>query len=854
MKNLVLLLGLLSTVTVRADNGAHSVAAGPSVTVGRVAGVPRLHIDGKPCSGMAVMPSPKAAPGTSVETLKEYARRGVRFSSDVWTMNDPRYVLKQWWLGEGQYDFALFDALAHGLLDASADGMIFPRIKIDPPKSWQEAHPDEMFEGKVRPDSKAWRALYRGMLKDMIAHVERSDYAGRVMGYHIGALHCGEWLFYPFKSDHVFPSVVGDGRDPLPPLDATEARRRRASEISDAVAEATIDACAWVRELTEGRKVVGSFSGYVWFSHEAVHRILSSGKVDFVAAPPFYEAARDVGHAGVSQSPYMASMRLHNVVFYEETDFRTFLSDPAAAPAGMTRRRPLDEAVSLLQRSVGRCLTTGCENWWFLLGGNASFSHPELMSVIRRGAELSCESLERAQWRPAEVAVFTSAREYATTRISPANELIENCKEGLLRDILPHCGVPYDAYELADIEHADLPDYRVYVFPNAFTLTESQCAAIRARVRRAGKTAVWIYAPGYYRNGAGSVANVQELTGVSVRERYPVEGKGPSRVIEPTGLATVVQEGARSVFLPNPVDAEGFRRVFREAGAHVWIDTPDVLTAGRGFVMLHASTDGKKEIRLPASSAVEEVFGRVPKSSSARVICEELRRGETRVYRLKPVGETGPIRVACIGDSITYGTAMTNRTVACYPVVLQKWLGPGYEVRNFGDPGAGIYEHTWRGKRPRAWRLRDEYARALAFRPDIIVSNLGINDAGEFIGEFASGEGAIVRGTFREEYVALLESFRRDGKLPRIIMWSRLSPMSKNHEFKGKPNAAMMEGDLAEVARRVDAETLDMLTPLLPFAETDDYAADGVHPLERPQRVIAELTAKAILSKKSSRK
>ena len=204
-----------------------------------------------------------------------------------------------------------------------------------------------------------------------------------------------------------------------------------------------------------------------------------------------------------------------------------------------------------------------------------------------------------------------------------------------------------------------------------------------------------------------------------------------------------------------------------------------------------------------------------------------------------------PVRVACIGDSITWGYAMTNRVAECYPSVLQRLLGPGYEVRNFGDPGAGVYEHCRRGNRPRAWRLRDEFAKALEFRPDVVVSNLGINDAEEFMKEFRPG--GVPRGTFRDQYVALLKAFAADGRRPRFILWSRLGPTGKSHRLKGRPNAALMEADLAEVAVRVGAETLDMLTPLTPFVETPDFASDGIHPEGGAQRVIAELTAARIV-------
>ena len=48
-----------------------------------------------------------------------------------------------------------------------------------------------------------------------------------------------------------------------------------------------------------------------------------------------------------------------------------------------------------------------------------------------------------------------------------------------------------------------------------------------------------------------------------------------------------------------------------------------------------------------------------------------------------------------------------------------------------------------------------------------------------------------------------------------------------------------MERDLCAVAEAVGAEQLDMYTPLLPYAETPDFAADGVHPEGGAQRVNA---------------
>lgn len=208
------------------------------------------------------------------------------------------------------------------------------------------------------------------------------------------------------------------------------------------------------------------------------------------------------------------------------------------------------------------------------------------------------------------------------------------------------------------------------------------------------------------------------------------------------------------------------------------------------------------------------------------------------------------IRVACIGDSITWGTAMTNRVEECYPAQLQRMLGDGYDVRNFGDPGSGVYlepkvpTNEWC---PHPWRKGEAAGAAYAFCPDIVVCNLGVNDSCVYMGEIGSLERPPVeKGLFRRQYIDLLMDFGKGKRCPKFIIWTRLGPTGKSHRLKGKPNAVLMEPDLKSVAAAVNATTLDMLSPLLPFVETPHFAADGIHPEGGAQHVIAEVTACAI--------
>ena len=62
----------------------------------------------------------------------------------------------------------------------------------------------------------------------------------------------------------------------------------------------------------------------------------------------------------------------------------------------------------------------------------------------------------------------------------------------------------------------------------------------------------------------------------------------------------------------------------------------------------------------------------------------------------QPIQATETIKVACVGNSITYGTGITNRDADSYPAQLQKLLGKKYSVGNFGKPGATLLAHGHR--------------------------------------------------------------------------------------------------------------------------------------------------------------
>jgi len=67
-----------------------------------------------------------------------------------------------------------------------------------------------------------------------------------------------------------------------------------------------------------------------------------------------------------------------------------------------------------------------------------------------------------------------------------------------------------------------------------------------------------------------------------------------------------------------------------------------------------------------------------------------------------------PIKIACVGNSITYGSGVANREKNAYPEQLQSMLGNTYEVRNFGVGGRTLLK---KGDKP-YWET-EAYSKAL---------------------------------------------------------------------------------------------------------------------------------------------
>lgn len=184
------------------------------------------------------------------------------------------------------------------------------------------------------------------------------------------------------------------------------------------------------------------------------------------------------------------------------------------------------------------------------------------------------------------------------------------------------------------------------------------------------------------------------------------------------------------------------------------------------------------------------------------------------------------IRVACIGNSVTYGYGHRHPAQTSYPTLLSQMLGDGYEVRNFGHSGATLLN---RGHRP--YTRQQAYRDAVTFAPDKAIIHLGLNDTDP-------RNWPNWRDDFIPDYLALIDTLRAAN--PDVEVWvCRMTPIFHGHSrFKSGTRDwhAQIQQAIEKVALLADVHLIDLHEPLY---HRPDLFADALHPNPEGAEILA---------------
>lgn len=202
------------------------------------------------------------------------------------------------------------------------------------------------------------------------------------------------------------------------------------------------------------------------------------------------------------------------------------------------------------------------------------------------------------------------------------------------------------------------------------------------------------------------------------------------------------------------------------------------------------------------------------------------------------------IRIACVGDSITYGTGVENREENCYPVKLQEDLGTEqWRVGNFGVDGVTAQEM------PKvSYRKQDRYQQSLDYGADIVVLMLGTNDAKTENWENSEA--------FLSDYRTLVETYRELETEPEMIL------MTPPAVFASDETEESSFGIRSDVVRQIADAVKDFgeeegFSVIDLYTLTEDhpewFREDGIHPNAEGARQIAAAVCDAVKASETAK-
>lgn len=188
-------------------------------------------------------------------------------------------------------------------------------------------------------------------------------------------------------------------------------------------------------------------------------------------------------------------------------------------------------------------------------------------------------------------------------------------------------------------------------------------------------------------------------------------------------------------------------------------------------------------------------------------------------------------KIACIGNSITYGAGIRDRGNDSYPSVLNRLLGTDkYEIRNFG-----VSARTLLSKGDHPYINEQAYRDAKTFNPDIVTIKLGTNDTKPHNWKYGSD--------FKEDLRALVNSFQELPSNPTIYLCYPIPATNLAWGINDSTALHYIIPCIAELAKEMNLKIIDLHTPFIGYSH---LTPDGVHPREDGAAIIAYEIAKVI--------
>jgi len=189
-----------------------------------------------------------------------------------------------------------------------------------------------------------------------------------------------------------------------------------------------------------------------------------------------------------------------------------------------------------------------------------------------------------------------------------------------------------------------------------------------------------------------------------------------------------------------------------------------------------------------------------------------------------PSKDVKPLKLACVGDSITGGFGVTKGM--SWPDQIANMLGSSYEVKNFGVGGTYLlgYQRT------------EAFQNSKSFNPDVVVIMLGTNDSRPLAWKNS-------KPRFVTNYVDMIQQFAALPSKPRTFI---CYPPTITEPDGSEENILEMIPLIDEAAKLTKVGVIDIHGA---FKGKGALIPDKIHPNDAGQTLIATTVYKALTGK-----
>lgn len=199
------------------------------------------------------------------------------------------------------------------------------------------------------------------------------------------------------------------------------------------------------------------------------------------------------------------------------------------------------------------------------------------------------------------------------------------------------------------------------------------------------------------------------------------------------------------------------------------------------------------------------------------------------VTAIHTVGQS-VIKIACVGNSITFGAGIQNPEMNSYPARLGKLLGNNYEVKNFGVSGTTVQKS---GDFP-YWEVK-AMDNLREYLPDIVVVMFGTNDS-----KTQNWKNEMV---FKQDFLAMIKSFKGLASKPVVFVNKPIPAFEDKWGISDSILFNCINPVIEEISNQEKISCIDLYSA---FRLKEHLVYDGIHPNSEGARLIAEKVYKEI--------